>query len=441
MRTIFTYLFLLLSIFNYAQQIPVYSQNWLNPFLINPGFTGQTNSGLEANLIHRNQWKGIPGAPVTSVLSLDGKTSDKHIGLGLLIVDDKAGLFARRGIYTSYSYKFKIAGEHYVSPGINFGLQDVMVNFSGSNVRDNNDPFLFTSSRRKSSFDANFGAVYFWNELNAGIGIQQLFANKYRFANDTSAYYRTTRKFNIYGSYNICISKEYKINAKPIVLLNFTPKSPTQFDIMANFDYDNMLFAGLGYRFKNAISFNLGVRWNNAIRISYNYDLMVGKLSGYTGGSHEFVLGYSFNNLSKADTENKEFYPQAAKNDSLKNEAKNLTSEMERLRKELKAEKLNNLAEENHEDLIIHYANEYKNADGSDVTKGFYLVMGRYKLLQNAETDMKELAKQDIDAKIISHPSRGYTLFCEIIDTKEKALHDLKIIRWKRPVAYVLELQ
>jgi hypothetical protein len=66
--------------------------------------------------------------------------------------------------------------------------------------------------------------------------------------------------------------------------------------------------------------FNLGIKWNKSLRVSYNYDLVMGKLSGYTGGSHELSLGYSFGK-SSGEEEPKEFFNDNAHatNDSLKN--------------------------------------------------------------------------------------------------------------------------
>jgi len=274
-------------------------------------------------------------------MSLDGATNDDKVGLGLILSDDKAGIFAKRSIYTSYSYKIKLAADHYLRPGINIGMQDVMVDFSRSNIQDKNDPYLFSSNRRKSSFDANFGVAYFWKDLKAGVSVMQLIPHKYRLANDTGSYYKSSSKINIYSTYKLALSKDGKINFNPVVSMNIAPRVPFQFDVIANFDYNELVYAGLGYRFNSAMCFNLGIKWNKTLRVSYNYDMVVGKLSGYTGGSHEIALGYSFGRGGAKEEEPKDLMSDnsQATNDSLKREIANLKKDMTILKADMEAQK------------------------------------------------------------------------------------------------------
>ena len=86
----------------YSQQIPLYSQYYFNPFIYNPAMTG---SGDKANvfLINRSQWTDIPGAPVTTALTLDGPIKLKKVGLGISLFNDATGFMERMGVYASYS--------------------------------------------------------------------------------------------------------------------------------------------------------------------------------------------------------------------------------------------------------------------------------------------------------------------------------------------------
>ncbi len=443
MKNLFTYMLMFVAATGFSQQLPLYSQYYNNPMLINPGFTGNTEN-IEANVIHRNQWKSIPGAPVTSVMSVDGTTLDEKVGLGLIIMDDKMGLFARRGIYTSYSYKIQVATDHYIKPGISFGMQDVMIDFSRANISDNNDPNLYSNTHRKSSFDANFGVAYNWKELNAGVSVMQLFGNKFRLNNDTGSYYRATQKINIYGSYVIPISKENKINARPCMALNINPRGPFQADIFANFDYDEMIYAGIGYRSSSTLSFNLGFKWNKTLRLSYNYDVVVGKLKGYTGGSHEILLGYSFGKPGKGETKPNDAYTSndnGSKVDSLQNQVNKLKQEMQIVKAEMDYQKKGNVADQVKDDLVIQYAKDYKDYNGNVPEKGFYVVLGQFKTLPQAEADEKELDKAGIHSSLLLHAIKGYFVYSQILQDRAAADEELKKVRWKRIDSYVLELK
>lgn len=440
MKNLFLYTLLFVAATGFSQQLPLYSHYWSNPMIINPGFTGNTDN-IEANVIHRNQWKNIPGAPVTSVMSVDGVTNDEKIGLGLIVFDDKMGLFAKRGIYTAYSYKLKLAEGHYLRPGLSLGMQDVMVDFNRANVSDVNDPNLYPTNRRKASFDANFGFAYNWEQLKAGVGVQQLFGNKYRLNNDTGSFYKSGQRINIYASYGVPISKEMKINARPCIAANITPGAPFQMDVFANFDYDEMIYAGIGYRLSSAVSFNIGLKWNKSLRVSYNYDLAIGKVKGYTGGSHEILLGYSFGKPSAGERPKDDYSTSATKNDSLQSQVNDLKKEVAILKAKADDQEKGDMANQVKDDLIIQYAADYKDYNGNAPTKGFYLVLGQFKTLPQATEEQKSLDADGIKASMLMNSVKGYYVYSQMYTDRNTANEELKKIRWKKINSFVLELK
>lgn len=444
MKRIYIYILVIVAVSAKAQQLPLYSQYFNNPMLINPGFTGSTDR-IEANVIHRNQWKNIPGAPVTSVMSVDGVTNDEKIGLGLVVFDDKMGLFAKRGIYTSYSYKLKLAEDQYLRPGLSFGMQDVMIDFSKANVSDASDPNMYTTTNRKASFDANFGITYNWKTLNAGVSVLQLVGNKYRFNNDTIAYYKSNQKINIFASYVVALDKSDKFHARPVLSANITPKAPFQMDVFANFDYSEMIFAGVGYRMKNAVSFNLGVKWNQSLKVSYNYDLAIGKIKGYTGGCHEILLGYSFGKPSGSSTPNEDLTNNVPVDDkrvdSLQKQVNKLKQDVAVLKGQVDNQEKGNIANQVKDDLVIQYANDYKKDDGSKADKGFYLILGQYKTLPQAMDDVKAIKDGGAEGLVLVNSVKGYFVYSNMYTDRNTAQEELKKIRWKRIDSFVLELK
>src|SRR5690606_27852640 len=94
-----------------AQQIPLYSQYYLNPFVYNPARTGDRGN-LHANLIYRAQWTAIQGAPEAYAATLDGAIQDQKAGFGALFYNDNISVFRRFGGYLSYAYHIKINEDH-----------------------------------------------------------------------------------------------------------------------------------------------------------------------------------------------------------------------------------------------------------------------------------------------------------------------------------------
>src|ERR1044072_5125756 len=100
-----------------AQQIPLYSQYYFNTFLYNPATTG-VNNETNAFLIHRSQFSGISGGPVTNAFTIDGFMDDKNVGLGFSIFNDVQDINERLGIYTSYAYRVKINDDQQIRFGL-----------------------------------------------------------------------------------------------------------------------------------------------------------------------------------------------------------------------------------------------------------------------------------------------------------------------------------
>ena len=62
-----------------AQQIPLYSQYQMNPFLYNPARTGEREHTYLYG-IYRRQWTDIAGSPETIALTVDGPLKSKKKG-------------------------------------------------------------------------------------------------------------------------------------------------------------------------------------------------------------------------------------------------------------------------------------------------------------------------------------------------------------------------
>lgn len=198
-----------------AQQLPLFSQYYYNPFLYNPGFTG-TGDQANAYLIHRSQWKDMPGAPVTYALTVDGPVKERKIGLGLSLFNDQVDIFNRTGLYSSYSYRFAINSDHEITAGLSLGVIDNKIDYSRAIVNDVNDPLIYTDNRRKVTMDANFGVGYFWKDLRVGFSIPQLLGNKIKYLEeDKNVYTLLKRHFILSGQYKIMISEKNEISALP----------------------------------------------------------------------------------------------------------------------------------------------------------------------------------------------------------------------------------
>ena len=90
-KLIFTIFLLALSFeVTYSQQVPQFSQNMFNKLANNPGAAGSAQA-ITASALHRSQWIGFDGAPLTQSISVDAPIQMLNGGIGLSIINDEIG--------------------------------------------------------------------------------------------------------------------------------------------------------------------------------------------------------------------------------------------------------------------------------------------------------------------------------------------------------------
>ncbi len=280
-----------------AQQLPLYSQSYFNPFLYNPATTG-VNDGTNAYLIHRRQWTGMPGSPVTNAFTVDGFFEDKNVGLGFAIFNDVQDITERLGIYTSYAYRLKLNEDMALRFGVTVGFLDNRVDYSRAIVKDASDPMLFAQMQRKSALDANIGVSYNWKDLRIGFAVPQLIGQRVELASyDQTSYYQLNRHYLATATYKWVFNETQQLALEPMAMIRFMPNTPAQYDILAQASWKDMVWLGVSYRSNYAVGINTRVKLFGNLSAGYAYDIIISDLKTSAGVSHEFMLGYKFGQL------------------------------------------------------------------------------------------------------------------------------------------------
>jgi type IX secretion system PorP/SprF family membrane protein len=286
----------------YAQFDPMFSQNMFNPLNGNPGYAGSSGR-MNVVLMNRNQWTGLNGAPVTTVAGADAALNifGKRAGVGLEIINDDIGLFNNLMIRTSLARRFLLP-EGDLGIGISAGI--ISQTFDGTGVfipesdyHEQNDPSVPTEKVNGFTPDFGLGAFYQSRQWYAGIGIQHLFEPEPNFKKDFYVY--INRSVFLTGGYLFKL-EEHLLDIEPSIFVRQGAGS-WQTDLNTNFHFRDKYWAGLTYRFQDAIVILAGLKLKNGIKAGYSYDITISKLSnGGSGGSHEIVIGYTFDlNIEK----------------------------------------------------------------------------------------------------------------------------------------------
>lgn len=446
-----------------AQQIPFYSQYYINPFIYNPSMTG-FGENINAYLIHRSQWKDIPGSPVTNALTIDGPVNGKNIGLGLSFFNDVTDIIERTGIYSSYSYRIPVNDDSRVLFGLSLGILDHRINFEKISAKDVADPVIVAESQRKAVADATFGVSYLWKDLEVGLAIPQLLGNSVRFPETQArAYYNFSRHFLGSVKYTYMINEEKGMSVYPLALVRYTPGAPFQFDGNAVFNWQKMGWAAISYKHDYAIGVNIGIRIKENLSVGYSYDVITGSLKSAAVSGHEILLGYRFSSGGGGAAHD------PAKEQELSELQNRLTAseaEIERLNTEVAALKTSGEATKEEEapatgdgstqEAQSNVTNEisdgsirkglsldFEDENENMAVKGDYIVVGSFKNKENAyKSKAKYVAEEFSDAKVVYNTRIGfYNVYVSNPPTSEAAVEELSKVRAVKPDAWILRLE
>ncbi len=283
---------------SFAQQTPMYTQYMLNDFAYNPAIAG-TKEYYQAKSNNRYQWIGITDAPRTYVLSVYGPHRKLDMGFGGLVFNDVTGPTSRLGVYGSYAYNVRIKDDLRFSSGLSIGLLQYKVDGSKITLHDEGDPSLGNNMYVDYLPDATMGIYFYATKYSIGLSVAQLFSSNVKFNElEQLGFNRLKRHMMLHGSYVFNINEDFSV--EPMLMLKFVAPAPIQADINARVIYRNMVWAGFGYRTKDAASILVGYNYQDQLIFGYSYDMTFTDLRKYSSGTHELMIGARFNKIKQS---------------------------------------------------------------------------------------------------------------------------------------------
>lgn len=306
----------LASISASGQQDPMFTKYFFNSLIYNPAVAGSAEH-LTMNLIHRQQWVGLDGAPVTQSLSAHTPLKNDHIGLGIGLVNDKVGATGTFDLNTDYAYRFRLGKTFRLSVGLQASVTNWRSDFSDLSLEDNDDVAFSENINR---WLPNFGAgLYLYNkQFYVGVGCPRMLEHDLREADKdaTPVYAKTYRHYYTTAGAAFNLGSTDNLVFRPSILLKSTGAlsslrsdktfrnfgSPTELDIDASFFIARSLWVGMAYRTALELSDSsndsadiwAAFYFRNGLRIGAAYDLTLNKLNKANNGSFEVMLGYEF---------------------------------------------------------------------------------------------------------------------------------------------------
>ncbi|SFD06047.1 PorP/SprF family type IX secretion system membrane protein [Algibacter pectinivorans] len=157
---------------NVQAQDPVFSQYFLVPETLNPGFSGFEDASY-FGLIHRTQWPSLDLRVDTEYAFFNSWIEDVG-GIGFSIINQHENNTKYNHLQgnVNFSYHVRLANEWFFRPAIEVGFGTKSFNFSGLVLSDqininsgtinptSNDPFAMNANRNISFFDFSAGFVF-----------------------------------------------------------------------------------------------------------------------------------------------------------------------------------------------------------------------------------------------------------------------------------------
>lgn len=276
-----------------AQQFPLYTQYFADPYLINPSLVGSAKRP-EVNALYRQQWTGIKDGPRTLQFDLQYPI-DKRIAIGINIYDDKTVLLSNTSTMLTFGYKVPLATDHILAFGLSAGVIANRIRMEEIPDVDSNDPALFNSANNNLALDGQFGVSYSFKNLVIGYSVNNLIKKKTFTEDQFQEVTFNSIKNNIaFITYRFNISEN--ISFQPNFAYHFTQDNLKYFDAAGLLYYKDVIGVGGGYRENFGPSAILRLSWKD-LNIGYAYDFPSNHASVSTGGTNEVQLKYRFGKL------------------------------------------------------------------------------------------------------------------------------------------------
>ena len=299
--------FLFLSGSVSAQQTPVYSQYFINGFVVNPALAGSDGT-TKYEVSARHYMIGIKESPVTVTASGNGRLLRKkvtvddgrvhsqsgRVGMGGLVFNDRNGLVNRVGLQYSYAYHIDMRDSR-LSFGLSAALSQTRIEASKLDFNDP-EPLLKEGFGNLAYVpDAALGVFYKKEAYYAGLTVSNLFQRSLNFG-EFDYDYVIYRHYFLHGGTSFDVGENAYI--APSFLVKATSNQMYQAEVAARFSYKDDIWTAVSYRSPKVAALMIGVR-AGSLFFGYTYEYNFNTIHNYSFGSQELCVVYRIGDTAR----------------------------------------------------------------------------------------------------------------------------------------------
>ncbi|WP_062055438.1 PorP/SprF family type IX secretion system membrane protein [Aquimarina longa] len=281
-----------MPLITFGQQDPQFTQYMYNTMSVNSAYAG-SRGHLAITGIHRSQWVGIDGAPVTQTLSIDSPLG-KNVGLGFSVINDELGPSEELYMDLNFSYTIKASETQRLSFGVKGGGRFFNLDFTKGQSQNPDAVFQNISNRFLPTVGAG---VYLHSEKSyLGVSIPNFFTDEHY---DDIQQSTASERLHFFFIGGLVVDLGEHLKFKPAFLLKHVVGAPLSVDLSANFMIHERLRLGASYRWDDSVSGLVGLQVTPGLLIGYAYDYTTTELQKFTSGSHEIMIRFELKSEAK----------------------------------------------------------------------------------------------------------------------------------------------
>jgi len=283
-----------------AQQEAQFTQYLDNMIYYNPAYAG-SNDMLSISALHRQQWAGFKGAPMSTTLGINTPLRYDNIGIGMSLLNDKVGPTNNTWINAdvSYSLKFK-RHKGRLSFGLKGGVNLLNGDINQLYKQDDSDEILDVRYQNEAKFNVGAGVYYHSEQFFVGVAVPRIIDNVKEANELINPKYISQRHYYLtIGGY---INANRMLKIRPSAMLKVTENSPMAIDANLAFIFYNQFWVGANYRVLESAGIYVQYQISNQFKVGYAFEFSTTQLRAHNAGTHELMISYDLllNNKSFA---------------------------------------------------------------------------------------------------------------------------------------------
>ncbi|HPH20032.1 MAG TPA: PorP/SprF family type IX secretion system membrane protein [Haliscomenobacter sp.] len=290
----------------HAQQSAQYTLHMLSPYYWNSG-AAAIDQDLSLTASVRQQWGGLPGAPMTQFALLQVPLPQFRAAFGVKFENDELGAQRNSNLMATYNYQLEL-GSGILGLGASagftqYGLDGSQLRTPGGAYQDilinHNDDILSAGAMSGLAPTFDLGAYYQSEKWSFGVAMRNLTSASIQLSEFEL---QTTRTVFFNGQTSFPLGTSFLI--QPSVLVR-TDLTQIQTDVGLLIRYNDNIFGGASFRGYNSNSIDAlgliaGAKLNEKLSIAYAYDLVLSPLREVSNGSHELMVHYRIQQGTKS---------------------------------------------------------------------------------------------------------------------------------------------